>query len=146
MPKLRKKISQHVDKSILMRFRIFAVVSLVFIGILGWDLFQQTITFPLLVVAVAVGIVVGMVASRMYHLSWDRDGKKVVGRLDKIGITVLVFYIIFAIFRQKLVGIFIHGPMLGTVTIAVMGGLFIGQIIGTRNGVRGILRGEGIIK
>jgi hypothetical protein len=142
----KKKLAQHIDKKILMRFRIFALISLVFFGILGWDLYRGTITLPLLVVAFAVGIGIGIIASRMNHLSWDHDGKKVVGRIDRIGAGVLVLYIIFAFFRTKIVGVFIHGPMLGTVTVAVMGGLFIGQIIGARNGVRGILKDEGIIK
>ncbi len=146
MSKKKKRLSQHVDKKILMRARIFGFVSLVFIFILGQDLFNGTISFVYLLGAVIVGIVVGMIASRMYHLSWDHDGKKVVGRLDAVGIAVLVFYILFAIFRQKLVGVFIQGPMVGTVTVAVMGGLFMGQILGIRNGVKGILRAEGIIE
>lgn len=129
-----------------MRARIFAVVSFIFVAILAWDFYKGSITLPLLLIAVASGIGIGMVASRTNHLSWDQDGKKVVGRMDKIGIAVLVLYIIFAFFRKAIVGFFVHGPMLGTVTVAVMGGLFIGQIIGTRNGVRGILRAEGIIK
>ena len=146
MPKRRKKLTQHIDKKILMRARIFGIISVVFVCILAFDLFKETISFAALFIAVAVGIAVGIVASRMYHLSWDHDGKKVVGRLDSLGIVVLVLYIAFAIFRQRIVGIFIHGPMLGTVTVAVMGGLFVGQILGIRNGVKGILKAEGIIK
>jgi len=146
MPKRKKKLTQHVDKKILMRARIFGIISIVFVCILVFDLFKETISFAALFIAVAVGIGVGIVASRMYHLSWDHDGKKVVGRLDSLGIVVLVLYIAFAIFRQRIVGIFIHGPMLGTVTVAVMGGLFVGQILGIRNGVKGILKAEGIIK
>lgn len=146
MSKRRKKLSQHIDRKILMRARIFAVVSLVFAVILLWDLYKGSISFLFLVIAVAVGIGIGMIASRINHLSWDHDGKKVISRLDSVGIVVLVLYISFAVFRQKIVGIFVHGPMIGTVTIAVMGGLFIGQILGIRNGVKGILKDEGIIK
>lgn len=142
----RRKISHHIDKKILMRFRIFAIISLIFIGILGWDLYIGSISLLLLVIAVIVGVLIGLIASRMYHLSWDKDGEKVIGGIDKIGVAVLILYISFAIFRQAVVGVFVHGPMLGTATIALMGGLFIGQIIGTRNGVRGILKDEGIIK
>jgi len=146
MLKKRKKISHHVDKKILMRARIFGFVSLVFVFILGQDFFNGTISLAYLLGALIVGITVGMLASRMYHLSWDHDGKKVVGRLDAVGIVVLVLYILFAIFRKTLVGVVVHGPMIGTVTIAVMGGLFLGQILGIRNGVRGILKAEGIIE
>lgn len=129
-----------------MRARIFGFVSLVFVFILGQDFFNGTISLAYLLGALIVGITVGMLASRMYHLSWDHDGKKVVGRLDAVGIVVLVLYILFAIFRKTLVGVVVHGPMIGTVTIAVMGGLFLGQILGIRNGVRGILKAEGIIE
>lgn len=146
MLKKKKKLSQHIDKKILMRARIFAVVSLIFIIILARDLLIGSISLWILLVAVTAGIFVGIFASRMYHLSWSHDGKKVIGRLDRVGIAVLVLYIIFAIFRQRIVGIFIHGPILGTVTVAVMGGLFIGQILGIRNGIKGILKDEGIIE
>lgn len=142
----RKRISQHVDKKIVMRFRIFALLTLIFAGILLWDLFIGTISLPFLLGGVVVGVGIGIIVSRMYHLSWDRDGKKVIGRLDGIGIVVLGLYMLFGFFRTKIIGYFVHGPMLGTVTVAVLGGLFIGQIIGARNGVLGILRDEGIIK
>lgn len=146
MPQKKKRISHHIDKRIVMRFRIFALLTVIFAGILAWDLMIGTISLPFLLVGVLAGTGIGIVVSRMYHLSWDHDGKKVVGRLDKIGIAVLILYILFAFFRKAIVGVFVHGPMLGTVTIAVMAGLFIGQIVGSRNGVRGILRDEGIIK
>lgn len=146
MDKKQKRLAHHVDKRIRTRFRIFALLSLIFFVILIRDLYTGSISFILFIIALVVGIGVGIIASRSNRLSWDHDGKKVVGRMDTIGAVVLGFYILFAIFRRTLIGIFVHGPMLGTVTVAVLAGIFIGQIIGVRNGVRGILRDEGILK
>lgn len=145
MPK-RKRISHHVDKKVLMRARIFGVISIIFIGILLRDLFIGTISLLLLLISVGAGCLLGIVASRMYHLSWNHDGKKVVGRLDSLGVVILVGYMAFAFFRQQIVGYFVHGPMVGTAVVGLMAGLFVGQIIGVRNGVKGILKDEGIIK
>src|SRR4051812_32749299 len=108
-----KKLSQHVDKKIVMRARIFGLLSFIFIVILIRDVFIGTLTAPALGLALGAGIAAGIITSRMYHLSWDKDGKKVIGRLDGLGSVVLGFYIAFAIFRKDIVNIFVQGPMAG---------------------------------
>jgi hypothetical protein len=143
---VKKKRTRHVDKKILIRAKIFAFIAFIFIVILLRDLYIGTITLPLLLGAEIAGVIIGIFASRMFHMTWDEDGKKVIATLDGFGIIVLTLYIFFAIFREQIVGVFVHGPMLSTVTIAVMGGIFIGQIISIRNGVAGILKDEGISK
>lgn len=142
----RKKISRHVHKKIIFRVRIFFVLSIIFAGILSWDLITGQISLVILLISLLVGVGGGIVASRSSHLTWDHDGKQIVGKMDKIGVVVLILYICFAFFRNQIVGVFVHGPLLGTVTIALMGGLFIGQIIGIRHGIYGILKDEEIIK
>lgn len=141
----KKKLKKHVDKKILVRARIYLLIFLIMIVLLVRDVLLETIGIPSVLLALGFGLVVGVVASRMFHLSWSRDGKKVIARLDTLGIVILVCYILFSFFRNDFLMNFVHGPVVGAMSMALISGSFLGQLIGMRNGIKGILQEEGII-
>ena len=147
MPKLKRKhFQKHVPNKILWQMRIFAIVFAVMLGVVLYDIFTGIIGVILALIGLAIGTGIGMVSSRMSHLSWDKDGQKVVSRFDTLGIIILVCYILISVFRNRLVGIFIHGPALGAFSFSLIAATMLGRVIGTRNSIYGILRDEGILK
>lgn len=145
MLKHKKKITRHVDKKILMRARIYLLIFLIMVVLLVRDVLLDIIGVPTVLIALAFGLIVGIIASRMFHLSWSKDGKKVIARLDTLGISILVLYILFSIFRGDILMTFVHGPIVGAMSMALIAGSFLGQVIGMRNGIKGILQEEGIL-
>lgn len=146
MLKHKKKYHKHIDKKILLRARIFALIFLVMLALLIHDFILGIISFPFLLAGISLGLTLGILASRMFNLSWDKDSKKIISNLDNLGILILVFYILFSFFRNDLITFFVHGPMVGSISLATLTGSFFGQLVGMRNGIKGIFKAEGLIK
>lgn len=140
-----KKLHRHIDKKIVFRARLYAIIFIIMLLFLLRDIFQGIISPQFFFAGLSLGVTLGVLASRMFQLSWDKDNKRIIARLDSFGIVILVFYILFSFFRNDLITFFVHGPMVGAISLAVLTGSFFGQLLGMRNGIKGILQAEGII-
>ena len=146
MPKRSlRKHAYHVDKKLRFRLRLYALISLVMLGIVLYEIFIKILPLEFAAVGILVGLLVGIVTARRYHLSWDKDAKKIVSRLDLVGIIILVLYIGFVIIRSRLIGIFVQGPVVGAVGFSITAGVMIGRVVGTRNAIMEILKEREII-
>ncbi len=132
---------QYVQRSLLLRMRLFALIFLGMLVIMVVDVVRAgwVSVFPV-IGAIVVGGVIGMIASRIFALSWDLDARKVVGRIDVAGVVILVLYLVFSIFRSRIVGSFVQGELLGAVSIALLAGVFVGQLVGTARGIARVFR------
>ena len=132
---------QHIDRSIRIRVRIYSLIFLVVGVIVVAETVGQGLRAVLPVLAcMAVGLVVGVAASRMFHLSWDAVSKRVIGRLDVVGGVILVLYVLFSVFRTRIIGFWFDGPVVGVAGLAALAGVMAGQVIGTGHGVRRVYR------
>lgn len=141
---LRKHV-HNIDKKLTFRLRLFAIISILMLGVVLYDIFTNILAIEFAVVVILAGVILGIISARMYHLSWNHDAQKIVSRLDIVGVIILVFYIVFVIFRSKLIGFFVHGPTVGAVGFSITAGIMIGRIIGTRGAIIRILEDRGII-
>jgi hypothetical protein len=114
-------------------------------GIVLYEIFKNTLPLEFAVVGIFIGLFVGIISARMYNLSWNHDAKKIVSRLDMLGIIILTVYIVFAIFRTKLISYFVQGPVVGAISFSIIAGIMIGRVIGTRNAIIEILQEREII-
>lgn len=92
------------------------------------------------------GGVIGVITSRMFHTSWNKDTKKVVSRFDVFGIGILIIYVILELLRGRIVGYFTHNTQVGTVGFAVLAGVMFGRVVGTRGKIMKVLKEQEIIK
>jgi hypothetical protein len=115
------------------------------LGIVLYEIFIKILPLEFAVVGIFIGLCIGVISARMYHLSWNHDAKKIVSRLDVVGIIILVLYMAFVIVRSKLIGYFVAAPMVGAVGFAITAGIMIGRVIGTRNAIIEILKKREII-
>lgn len=148
MPKRHRSLHKHVhhiDKKLKFRLRLYSIISLVMLGVVLYEIFIKTLPLEFAVVGIFIGLFGGIISARMYHLSWNHDAKKIVSRLDVVGIIILVFYIAFVIARSKLIGYFVVAPMVGAVGFSITAGIMMGRVIGTRNAIMEILKEREII-
>ena len=140
-----RKHTHHIDKKLKFRLRLYSIISLVMLGIVLYEIFIKIIPLPFAVVGIFIGLFLGIISARMYHLAWSKDAKKIVSRLDTVGIIILVCYIAFVIVRSKLIGYFVAAPIVGAVSFSITAGIMIGRVIGTRNAIIEILKEREII-
>lgn len=128
------------------RLRMYFVIFLVMLGGVVVDTLV-TNTGPILVgVGLLGGVVVGVVVSRMYRLDWDHSAAEVVSRIDKIGLAVLVLYLLFALSRSWLIGHWVQGTALGPVGLSVVCGVMLGRVVGMSHGIRSVLVEAGVYR
>ena len=89
---------------------------------------------------ILLGLVVGIIVSRMYRLSWDEEAGQVISNMDWIGVIILVFYIIFILTRTLLVGYWVQGAPYFAIILTITAGVMIGRVLGTRQGIHKILK------
>lgn len=146
MPNTLRNHSHHIDKKLRRRLRIYFIISLILIVLLIYDVFNGTLLPSYGIFGIIGGIILGIIASRMFHTSWDKNAKQIISRLDTFGIIILIGYIIFAIFRSKLISYFTNGVDVSTVGFAVLTGIMLGRLIGTRGRIIQILKEEKVFR
>jgi cytochrome c oxidase subunit IV len=137
----RAQVRRHIDRSIRLRVTIYSVIFLVMTVIVVVDVLRigGGAVLPVLL-CLAGGLVVGLVVSRMFRIGWDAVSERVVGRIDVVGVVILVLYIAFSIFRGRLVGLWVDAPVVGVASLTVLAGVMAGQSLGTRQGVIRVFR------
>lgn len=136
--------AHHIDKRLRFRLRLYFFISLILVGILIFNVGRGSLRLDFGIIALLIGIGLGIMTSRMFHISWNDDAKKVVSRLDLFGIIILIGYIAFEIFREKIVAYITHDFQVGTIGFAVLAGIMFGRFWGTRGKIVQILREQEI--
>ena len=113
----RQIVREHLDRRLLMLLRLFCAIFLVISGLIIVAVFRQTIEIKIAIGGILIGLVVGIVLSRMYHLAWDEQAAKVVGQIDWIGGVILILYIVFLLGRNWLFGHWVQADFLLTLGV-----------------------------
>src|SRR5271168_763384 len=124
-------LDQHVHSRLRTRVRLYLSIS---IGIIIAIIYRIVVygggfLYPL--VALAIGIGVGVLLSRMFNISWDKDAEKVVSRIDVYGTILIVAYIIFQISGENLIQQWFGGAEVLTIILSLAGGAVLGRGLGT---------------
>ncbi len=146
MPKDLRPHVKHIDKKLRLRLRIYFFISAVLLIILISNVIRGELRLDLGIIALLIGILIGMVTSRMYHISWDKNAKKVISRLDIYGIIILILYVFLEIFRERIVGFVTHDFEVGTIGFAILAGIMFGRVLGTRGKIIKVLNDQRVFK
>ena len=141
---LHKHMHKHVDKKLRNRLRMYLFISIALFGIVTYETISNAIGFQLALISLGIGIIIGAITARRYRISWNHDAKKIVSQLDIFGIIILVLYLLFSIFRGRIIGHFIYGSAVGSVSISITTGAMIGRFLGTRGGIIQVLKEQNI--
>jgi hypothetical protein len=114
--------------------------------VVAWDVYQGTLSIPYAIAALMIGGLVGIFTSRIFHLSWEKDGNNVVGRIDMIGWIVLALYVAFEIGRSLFFQYVVHiGDEATAITYAFVAAALISRVFGLRGRIINILKREEIL-
>ncbi len=140
-----KTLKKHVHTRVLVQLFMFAVVSIGLLIALVHDELIGYISIGLSVIGLLFGAIVGYFVGKIFKLSWKEEVQKVVMSLDRMGFLLIGVYVLFRIFGEQLLGTFVKGEALSALTFAFLAGLLIGRFASIWQGVRRILKQQGII-
>lgn len=136
--------THHIDKKLRFRLRLYFGITIILIGVLFFNVIRGELSMMYGLLGLIAGTGLGIIASRMYHTSWDHNAKKVISRLDTYGIAILILYILFELFRDTVVRYFTHDSQVATTGFAVLAGVMLGRVIGTRGKIISILKEQNV--
>lgn len=143
-----KSFRHHVHPALQRNIRIFIVMSACMMLIACVDLVDGDLDPVMAIAGVAVGTLIGFASSRIFHLSWNHDGRQVVSRIDTIGGAILALYVLFEITRASIFQIvFDTGAGASvSVTFIFVGAAMIARVLGMRGKIINILKKEEVFE
>lgn len=142
----RREVTRFVQRKLLFRLRRLAFIFIIITGILIYEIFHNYIAGYLALVGFETGIIIGLlVAKRMHKISWDIDTNKAITKMDKLGIVILIMYLLFAVSRRWIFGHWLQGNTLSAFCLSVAAGGMLGRLYSTRQKIRSVLKQEGFL-
>lgn len=138
--------TDHIDKKLIRRLRILVFILIVMTGVLIYEVYISHINPILLITGIILGVGIGFIAGRMFSIEWHVEDRKVIGRLDRIGVVVLVLYIALSLSRHFIFEYWLKGAILTAFTFSFIEGAMLGRIISMRLNIKRVLTEQGKIK
>ena len=82
-----------------------------------------------------VGILIGHIVSRTKKISWDDENDDILMESDRIGIIILLAYIFFIFFKDRIIEDITHFHHVSSISLAVLSGTMLGHAIALRKKV-----------
>ncbi len=82
----------------------------------------------------------------MHHISWDAETSQAVTHMDRLGIIILIAYLIFAFSRSWIFSHWFHGYGLTAFSLSIGAGGMLGRLYTMRQRIRQVLKEEGILR
>ena len=136
----------HLHNRLRWQVVLYCLLGLVFLAISTYYTIQESFRLAFPLGGFLFGTIAGVIFSRIYRISWDHGAEQVIGRFDGLGFSLFIVYIIFEIFRNKIIALFVHGPAIIITSFALLSGIMAGRVIGIRGKVQDVLREQNIIK
>jgi hypothetical protein len=130
---------ENIDKKLLRRIRLFVVILVVMTGVLVYEIFVSDINVLFILLGIIIGIAVGFVIGRILSIEWHTESRKVIARLDFVGIIVLVVYITLSLLRHWIFAHWFACPALTAITVSFIEGVMLGRILSLRFYINKIL-------
>ncbi len=136
---------KHVHKNLQRRLRLFFILSAIMFLLALFDIYNGTLSIGIALISIVIGGIAGFISSRIFHLSWEKDGEVVVGRIDAIGWGVLILYILFEIARTTFFSTVLHLAASATaITYVFVASALLSRVFGLRGRMLRILREENV--
>lgn len=126
-----KHYRDNVHKKLIIRQRIFLLITLILLIVSIVNISDGKINFLLAAGGFAAGTLIGAGLSRMFKIYWHPEQAKVISRLDALGILLLIIYIAVDIEKSWIFGHWLTGPTLSAFGLIFLTGLLLGRFLGT---------------
>ncbi len=119
---------RHLHRDLKIRLAYFAVIFFVMISLISYNVFENEIGIFLASVGFLIGIGIGIATGRISSVHWHPENKKVVSRMDKMGVSFLLPYLLFTLFRERILEHWFRGVLLTAFTSSLIAGIMLGRI------------------
>ncbi|MBI2102660.1 hypothetical protein HYT55_02380 [Candidatus Woesearchaeota archaeon] len=131
---------QHIDRKLVLRLRFLFAVFMFMAIIISYDVVVGAIRFLLALSGVLIGIGLGFLAGRMMRIRWHEKKNKISTEMDKQGVIILVAYLIFVFFRDRLLGHWLDGAVLTAFGFSLLTGILFGRYLNMKLEIERVLK------
>ncbi len=130
---------EKIDRKLVMRLRIYLIVMITIFAVIVIEVVQGRFIIQWALVGILVGLLVGTIVTRMYNLSWDEESNTVVGKMDGIGIVILVGYLIWEFTKSDFLGYWVQGSVLSAILLGITAGSMLARLVSNKRSIEQIL-------
>ncbi len=145
-PKTARQIRPHLHRFLRLRLGIYLAVALSVGGFVVYNSFRNSIPGMFAAIGVGIGLCIGYIASRIHKISWNEQASKVIARMDIFGAVVLVLYVLFEVFRARIVGRFVADADVTVTSFSILAGIMYGRVLGIRGNVVRVLKEQDLLE
>lgn len=138
-------IRTNASKRLRTNLRILSLVCVVLIVVTGYNVVVTQAIFWQVVLAIIIGLIAGVISTRMYKITWSHHEARVIGRMDSYGVIVLVLFILFELNRSHVAALFTSGQQVETIALVLMTSALYGRVLGTAKQILRVLAQQGIL-
>ena len=136
----RREFLLYVDKKLKRRILIYIILAAIILGIALYEAWIAQYFWWYIVGLWGGAVMLGVLFARIFHIRWDEDQELITSKIDRVGIVVLVFYILFAFSRRFIIQEFIHGhAKFIAIYMALASGVMFGRFVGIYRSIRKLL-------
>jgi len=140
-----KHARKFVERRLVIRLHIFFIILVLLLGIITYEISKGYMPLSKAASAFSVGILTGVVFSRRKKIFWEEETAMVIARMDRIGIILLVVYIVYVIFRHEWLAHWFYGHELTAFSFSLAAGAMAGRVFTIRRQIRRILKRKKIL-
>lgn len=136
----KHQIKNNASKKLLVNLRILAVVYVILFIVMLYSAINSHAVLWQILLGLAIGVIAGVISSRMYKITWDENEAEVIGKIDIYGAVILILFILFEVNRNSIAMLFASGESFGSVGLTLITGALFGRIFGTSRKILSIVR------
>lgn len=144
-PRTGKEIRQFVQKKLIIRLRIFFILFFILVDIVFYEISLYYISPLMALGALLFGFFTQLLFVRRKKIYWEEDTARVIGKMDQIGVILLIIYILFSATRHWLLHQWLQGNQLAAFSFAFAAGAMGGRLLSMRRQIKKVLREQKII-
>lgn len=141
----RSSAAEFVDDRLIKRLRIYLIIMVIMLIVVFFEVAMGIFSISWALGSILIGFGVGVLISRIYHLSWDDETSHVIGQMDKIGAVILLFYLVFIFTRTYYLGHWVQGAPLLALIFSITAGTMLGRVMSTERGIKKIIKAANIL-
>jgi hypothetical protein len=136
---MRHVTKKYVDKKLVFRVRLLFLIFVVLFGIVIFETAEGRGDILFTLISFLIGVVVGFLVGRIFSIKWHEDVNKVVSSIDRVGIAIIILYILFSLVRHQVLGQLFHGEDLTLLSLSLISGIMFGRVFSALRNIRKIL-------
>lgn len=144
-PLTSREIARYIEKKLVWRLRIFFFLFFILIDIIVLEISLGYVSWYLALTALIAGGLSGLAFTRRKKIYWEAKTSRVIARMDKIGIALLVIYIVFVVLRHQVLQGWFSNSGITAISICLAAGGMIGRVWLMRRQIKRILKHQKII-